>query len=377
MVAGFDAIVAFAPAFDDHLAFFAAAVEGFDFLVEAEVSLIALGIELAGLDGGIDGAAFVALVFAVAKEALLGEGFDVGEAIAEGVFVGPHLDFTDAGVVDEDAAIGEDDEFAGDGGVAAFAGDFIDFVGPEPVFAEELVDEGGLANAGGANEGEGGAGEKKGAEEFEPFFSEGAGEVDLGGGVEGEDLLSGGLVLGVRVEVGFIEEDEGLGAAFGNQGEETLEAAEVEVGAGIGDNHDEVDVGGEDLFFAAFAGEFSREAGAAWETGADEVFIIFASSEVEGDPISDGREVGIAGGIVPKFPADEAGDFIAAVEEGGEVDFGFADEAGGNPGGLGEFFERGIEEVIPAKVEEGHRRRFDHGMGGKESFVLRKGESLV
>jgi len=105
-------------------------------------------------DGGLDGAAGVGVVLAVAEFTLKGELVEVLEGFAEGGFISPHVDFTNAGVIDDEAASGEGDELSPGGGVAAFSGEFIDVASGEFVALEEGVDKGGFTDAGGADEGD-------------------------------------------------------------------------------------------------------------------------------------------------------------------------------------------------------------------------------
>ena len=136
-------------------------------------------IELAAFDGRADGAAGVVAVAAVGVLAVRGDGFDVGETFAQGGFIGPHLDFAHARIVDEHAAAGQRDEFARGGGVAAFAGGFVDLAGPLPFLAVELVDEGGFADAAGADDAHGDAFFEVFFEGFEALALERAGDVDV------------------------------------------------------------------------------------------------------------------------------------------------------------------------------------------------------
>lgn len=345
------ALFASGDAFDGHAAFGAGAAEFFDFVIEFEEAIESCGVETAFGEGGADGAAGVGAVFAVVEAAEGGEIGDVCEAVAERGFVRPHVDLADAGVIDEDASGGEEHEFACGGGVAAFAGDLIDLVGPLVFVAEELVDDGGFADPAGADEGDGDAFFEVLAEDLEGAALFSAGDVDIGVGGEGAEGIGGGLVFGGGEQVGFVDEDDGFGSAAADDGEVAFHAAFAEVWAGVGDDGDDVDVSGDDLFFGAAAGGFAGETGAARETGADDAFVAF---DVEGDPVADGWEFGVGDGVVVEFSADDGVEFVAVAEESAAGEIVVAEEPCGDEAG---FFVRGegvFEEGIPAEVSERH-----------------------
>ena len=345
------ALFAAGDAFDGHAAFGAGAAEFFDFVVEFEEAVESGWVETAFGEGGADGAAGVGSVFAVVEAAEGGEFGDVCEAIAERGFVRPHVDLADAWVIDEDASGGEEHEFACGGGVAAFAGDLIDLVGPLVFVAEELVDDGGFADPAGADEGDGDAFFEVLAEDLEGAALFSAGDVDIGVGGESAEGIGGGLVFCGGEEVGFVDEDDGFGSAAADDGEVAFHAALAEVWAGVGDDGDDVDVSGDDLFFGAAAGGFAGETGAAWETGADDAFVAF---DVEGDPVADGWEFGVGDGVVVEFSADDGVEFVAVAEESAAGEIVVAEEPCGDEAG---FFVRGegvFEEGIPAEVSERH-----------------------
>lgn len=65
-----------------------------------------VGGDFAGGDGGLDGAAWFGVVFAVAEGAVVGEFLDVVEGVGEAVGGFPEVEFAHAGGVDDDAAGG-------------------------------------------------------------------------------------------------------------------------------------------------------------------------------------------------------------------------------------------------------------------------------
>lgn len=104
------------------------------------------------MDGELDGAAGFACVLASAEVALEGPFLDVREGTGEAVFGGPDVEFPDAWGVDDEAAAGEEEEFAPGGGVPAFGIGFADGEGVHDLIAHESVDEAGLADARSAEE---------------------------------------------------------------------------------------------------------------------------------------------------------------------------------------------------------------------------------
>lgn len=298
-----DVIVAFGDALDGHLSFLAFFAQCFDFFIKLEKTLMSCGIKLIFLNCLANGASSIATVFAVVESTLQSKCSDVGEAFAQSLFIGPHLDFTDAGVIDNDAALVEDEEFASSGGVAAFTGDLVDFVSPLPIVAKDEVDHGGFANAARTDEGDGLAVFEVFFERAQSFAFGHAGDEDGGLGVDLADGVCSLLVLGVGVEVGFVDDNDWLCAAAGDDGEVAFHAPQVEVGACVSNDHDGVDVGDDDLFFGAVASGFAREAGLPWQPCADDVFVGIA--EVERNPVADSGEFGVSFGIVINFAAED------------------------------------------------------------------------
>ncbi len=120
---------------------------GGDFAVEFEVRLEAGGVEGAGVEGGLNGAAGFGGVLAIGEFAGSGEGVDVGEGGDEGVVGFTEGEAAEAGGIDEEAAGGGFDEVAEGGAVASLVVEVADFHHVLDVGVGEGVDEGGLADA--------------------------------------------------------------------------------------------------------------------------------------------------------------------------------------------------------------------------------------
>ena len=285
---------------------------------------------------------------AVGKLALGGEGGDVGKGLPD--VGGPELELAHAGGVDEHGAGGGDEELAARGGVAALAVFFADLGGHLHLVAHDAVGDGGFADAGGAEQGDGAAFFEPAGKFAEAGASLGADRDD--GGVAGDGGDLGGDLVGVVEQVGFVEEDDGLGAALAGDGEEALDAAEVEIGVERGDEEDGVEVGGDGLLVAVLAGGAAAETRFPREHGED-VELAGAGARARGDPVADGGQLGTRAGGVQELAAALADEFIVAgVERVGVLEL--ADDARRAQACGGVRREGGLEVFVPAEVCEFH-----------------------
>lgn len=204
---------------------------------------------------------------AIAEPALMGKGGDVGKGDVEAVIGGPQMEFPEARGIDDEAAVGEEDEFAGGGGVATLGVPFTDREGGLDAFAVEAVDKAGFSNAGRAEDDGGGAG----GEEFPE-----AGEGATGAGADDEDGMPAGDAadfvgdgIGIGAEIGLVEDDDGLGAAFVDHHEEPFEAAMIDGFAEGLDHEGEIDVGGQDLNGGLASGDLAGDLGPAGQDAFD------------------------------------------------------------------------------------------------------------
>ncbi len=120
------------------------------------------------------------------------------------------------------------------------------------------------------------------------------------------------------------------GPAAANEGEITFHPPQIEVGAGIGDDGNDVDIRADDLCLAAVSGHFPGKNRPARELGSDDMrpaFIAF----LNGHPVTDSGQIGVHFRRVPQPSAEDAVDFLAALQKCGEVDGSFPDKPGGNP----------------------------------------------
>ena len=221
-----------------------------------------------------------------------------------------------------------------------------------------------LPTPAGADEGDGGAGGEVFLEDFESLSFGGGGDPDVGIGIEFADGGGGFFVLLGGEEVGFVDEDDGLGATFGDEGEISFEPAEVVVRAGVSNDDDEVHIGSDDLFLATFSGSLAGKATDSGQAGADDVLIVFGGSHLDGDPVTHGGQVGVGVGFVPDFSGEDDIDLRAIVKEGGVVDDCFSSEAGGLPIWFGNLLVFLFEKISPADVLRGHGQVGDSKIGG-------------
>src|SRR3954454_12649759 len=216
---------------------------------------------------GLDGAAGLPLMLAVAEAALLPQLFDLREGRLDPLVPFPELDLAQARRIDEQAAAGGQEQLAVRGGVPAAVVPLAHLARALGVAAEKTVDERRLADARGAEEAHGPARHEVGRELLAILSSQGAHAVD--GYPQGDRLLLQQAGLGVRAAVELVEDDHGLGTAVPGGGEIALDAAGIEVAVEAGDEEDRVHVGGHALLLGALAGALAGELGIARQDGVD------------------------------------------------------------------------------------------------------------
>ena len=156
------------------------------------------------------------------------------------------------------------------------------------------------------------------------------------------------------MEVGFVEDDHRLGAAFPGDGEVALDAAEVVVGVERGDEEHGVDVRRDDLFggVARLAGGGAGKFGFAMEHHMD-VGARLAGAQAHGHPVADGRQIAAGGGRVEESARAFGGEFAVGGEEFVSV-FVLERDARGHEAVGGKRQEISREEIIPAEGVEIH-----------------------
>ena len=214
-------------------------------------------IEVSGFEGLDDGAAGFGGMGAVAEFALSHEIFDVLEGTSGFSLSAPDLEFAHTWRVDNGCAIGDIKEFTVCSCVTAPAVDFTDFAGFQAFVTQEPVDDRGFTHAGGSDEDHGLSGLQVRMKDFEAGVFQGA--EGKHGYTEGDGLDLLEILFGAGAEVGFIEQDDGIGAAVPDLCEVPLDAAGIEVAVQAGDQEHGVDIGCDDLLLCAAAGFFPAE----------------------------------------------------------------------------------------------------------------------
>ena len=267
-------------------------------------------------EGGPHGAARLGLVAAVGEPAPARELGDVGERGVHAVGRARDAERADPGGVDEQRAAGHPDELAVGGRVAAAGVVLADGAGPLPLGAQQGVDERGLADARRAEHDRGPArGQVVLGERGHAVAGERGHQADLD--ARGDGLGGDPLALGVRRDVGLVEQHDRRRAAAPGHREVALEAAEVEVAVEARDHERHVDVRGEDLL----AGEGGTvvagapaERGATGEDGLDDDGAV-ALDAGRRDPVADRRQVAGAQRLVAEAARD---DRLSVARRGGE-----------------------------------------------------------
>ena len=312
--------------------------------IEFAVEIVKLALELTvvvetiGIDYGVgDGATRFSGVTAIAETAVLGDPLYVFEGGVEVGGRGPQLDFAQTWHVDEQPAGGQDEHGSSGSGVAAAIVVLAHFACGVARLAEEPVDKGGLADAGGANEGCCFAGGDKLVELFDAEASAGADGKNWYTARRGEAVQY--LVqidAEVSGEVGFIKQDHGTGAALLGEDEISLDAALIEIAIEAVDDEQNIDVGGERLILSRLARLFAGKEGPAFKDMVDD-----GCAGTQGNPIADG---GPCRGIVAELSTDESFE-LAHLSPDDETVSGSGRYAGRYTGALLDG-----EKAIPAKV---------------------------
>jgi hypothetical protein len=154
------------------------------------------------------------------------------------------------------------------------------------------------------------------------------------------------------VQVGLVEDDDRLHAALPRDRQIALDAAEVELGVEGGQEKNGVDVGGDHLFVAVFAGRAAAESRLARQHRQD-VEARFAGAAGHRHPVADHGQLGARAGGVQEASAAFAHDFGGTgVQRTGVPEF--ADHAGRLQPGRGVRRESGGEVLVPPEVGKLH-----------------------
>ena len=291
---------------------------------------------------------------AVAKPAAAGEGSQVAEGGIDARGGIPRLDLAHAGRVDHDKAARGDEQLALRGGVPALAVGGAHLLRVLQVFADQPVDQGGLADARRAEQGDGGAGREVRREGLQAAARLGADDKHRHVGCDGGDpgFQVRRVILG---EVRLVQQDDRLGAARPRGGQVALEAVQVVVAVERADKEHGVNVGRDDLLDFLKAGGLAGKLRPARQDGVDVDAGFLAHLRGHRHPVADGGEVGLGRSRVDELAR-------ARAELGAKLarDLVVALELKGDPPGHAALRREGREGrrevVVPAEFSQRHRR---------------------
>lgn len=279
----------------------------------AEVAGVAALTDVAGLDGGADGAAGFVGVGAVGEAAIGGAGEDFGEEVGD--FLAFHVhgaEAADAGGVDDATAAVEGEHFGEGGGVLAGVVGVGDGSGLQVEPRLNAVDEGGLADAGKTGE-DGGLALQRRAEGVHVLAGGGGDNVAFvaDAAVNHRQPAHEGAVFLV-IHVQFVEHQDGGDVVCLGGRQEAVD----EDGGGDGvvhgdDEHRAIDVGGDDMGLLGEVGGAADDVVAARLDGNDDAAV---GAGFHLHDIAHGNRVGGAHAFHAKAPADAALDGFPAGE---------------------------------------------------------------
>ena len=218
--------------------------------------------------------------------------------------------------------------------MAAFAGGFIDFPGPlKFVATQQLIDQGRLAHAAGSYQGHGGSFLKIGFQRLQTFFLMGAGNVDMGRGIQRHDFCRRRLVGCAVIEVAFIQQHHGLGSAAADDGKKAFHPPWIEVWPSLRHDHHHIHVGDHHLFLRALACGFAGEPVPSRQARPDHGILIW-SAQFQSHPVAHRWQVRIRCGLMIYLAAQHHLYFLKTSLVHMECSIGYfviPDQAGGHP----------------------------------------------
>ena len=285
----------------------------------------------------------LAVVSAVPEPAPRGQRPDVVERVVERVRILPQLQLAHARRVDEQAPVGQENQLALRRRVPAAAVAAPHLRGPLSFVAQQVVDDGRLADAGRADEGAGPSRREMLPQGLDPAGAQGLDDVQ--GGLGGQGRGGGAAVVAVGAEVGLVEHEHRRGAAVPNGHEIALDAPEVEVAVEAAHQEHGVDVGGDELPAGRLAGRLAREAVAPGQHRLDGRAVAVRAG-ANGDPVADDR-TGVGSGGPVAHPARDLGHHLAV--GGAELIKGVVGDgdAGRPQAAVCARLESGLEPVVP------------------------------
>ena len=315
---------------------------------ELAKALQARGVEPPLLDRGTDRAAGLVRVAAVREAAGGEEPAHVLEGRVEARPVGPELDLAQARRVEEQGAAGQGDQLAVGRGVSAALVGRAHLARLLLLAAEEPVDQGGLADTGGAQERHRAAGREPRHEGFQPLARLGRGHEHRHAGGDPLDLAAAGIDVGAQV--GLVEQHDREGPALPGEDERPLDPPGVEVPVEAHHQEDRVHVGGQHLGDGAVPGRASDEGGAPGQQRLDDR-PLSRLERAQGHPVADGGQARGPARLVAQAPG-HGGDGLTLLRVHAQDPGVAGDHAARHQAPGGEGCEGLLEESLEAEPPE-------------------------
>src|SRR6266511_5571715 len=262
----------------------APAFQAGELALQLPVALQTLGRKRAGADRLAYGAPRLRLVAAVVEAAFGLELGDVVEGLGQPVRALPELELAEPRRVDHEPAVRQRQQLAVSGRVPA-AAVLSDLLRLELLAPEQPVDQARLADARGSEQDDGAARGQMGPKLVDPLAGHGADGVDGDAERDSLDLGDEQGALFDRAQVGLVQNNRGLGAAFPRGRQVALDPPDVQVAVERGYEEDRVDVGGEHLLLRLAEVHLAGDLRPPRQHGLDRR--LAAGSRLERDPIAD------------------------------------------------------------------------------------------
>ncbi len=193
------------------------------FALELEVVPVVPGIDCSRCQRFLDGALGLGLVPAVVKATTLGQHLDVGKRRPQTIVALPQRNLPEARRIDEQSPLGQDDQLSVSGGMAPATVMLADVLHHHDLLTGQTIDDGRLAHSGGADQGDRRAGLDVGGELLQPLAGHGTQFVHRN--AWRYRLRRCQVLVGLRTQIGLVEQQHRLRAAIPDQGEGALDAA--------------------------------------------------------------------------------------------------------------------------------------------------------
>ena len=237
---------------------------------------------------------------AVGKAALGGKRLDIGEGLGQVAAV--ELQFAHTGGVDDDRAARQSDQLPKRRGVATGAV-LSDFQGLQAVFAEQPVDQGRLADAGGTDERDGLAGLQVLGDRQVAVLAKCGGEQDVD--ADGDVAGFGQPCVQVVAQVALGQYHDRDRTAVPGDGQVAFQAAQAKILVQRHTDEQVVDIGGDDLSVDSCAGGLAAKHGPARQDAADDGVAAGVVQAVDQDPVAHCRVVRRVFGQVAELAGDD------------------------------------------------------------------------